>query len=193
MIAPGSWPASAVGDRLRRITGERTAVRRRIKLLLLTLVAASPAAVTAIAKPPPLLVWNASSSAPVGLYAVRRGAPPRRGDMVIAWAPGPARALAAARRYLPASVPLVKPVAAVSGERVCALGPTIFIDGRAVAKRLRSDPSGRPMPWWSGCRLLGRGELFLLSGNVPEAFDGRYFGITATRLVIGRTALLWRR
>jgi len=63
----------------------------------------------------------------------------------------------------------VKPVAAIAGDRVCALGRAILINDRLAAMRRRTDPSGRPMPWCTGCRLLGPGELFLLSGAVPEA------------------------
>jgi len=144
-------------------------------------------------KPPAIFLWNASASAPIGLYEIEHRAMVRRGDTVIAWAPAPARALASARRYLPATVPLVKPVAAIAGDRVCALGRAIMINGRLAAIRRWTDPSGRPMPWWTGCRLLGPGELFLLAAAVPEAFDGRYFGVTAGSLVIGRARLLWRR
>lgn len=187
------WPATAVGDRLRELARRRERKRRSSWLLVLAGVSAAPAAATAFVETPVLLVWNASASAPLGLYRVEHQAAARRGDIVIAWAPGPARALASARRYLPATVPLVKPVAAVEGDRVCALESRILLNGRALATRRRTDPSGRPMPWWEGCRRLGRGELFLLSGNVPEAFDGRYFGIVPASLVIGRARLLWPR
>lgn len=42
---------------------------------------------TLLIEPRPLLVWNASASAPVGLYAVGDAAPLARGDMVIARVP----------------------------------------------------------------------------------------------------------
>jgi len=191
--AAAPWPATVVGDRLRELAKARAAKRQRLGLLALAAISAAPAAGTAFVKPPAIFLWNASASAPIGLYEIERRATVRRGDTVIAWAPAPARALASARRYLPATVPLVKPVAAIAGDRVCALGRAILINGRLAAIRRRTDPSGRPMPWWTGCRLLGPGELFLLSGAVPEAFDGRYFGVTAGSLVIGRAGLLWRR
>ena len=140
----------------------------------------------------PLLLWNASASSPRGLYSVDAG-PPRKGEMAVAWAPPEARALAAMRHYLPATVPLVKRVAAVAPARVCASGRDIMIDGRPVARRRRSDGSRRPLPWWSGCRRLRAGELFLLSEGAPDAFDGRYFGPVPPSLVIGRAWLLWRR
>lgn len=142
--------------------------------------------------PSPRLLWNASASSPTGLYRVTPSAIIRRGDSVVAWAPEWARRLAAARGYLPVSVPLVKQVAAVAGDRLCASGTAIFINGRAAAMRRSRDPTGRPMPWWAGCHRLRPGELFLLNAKVPQAFDGRYFGVTSNRDVIGTARLLWR-
>jgi conjugative transfer signal peptidase TraF len=154
--------------------------------------AVSALAASALWKLPVLLVWNASASAPVGLYRLRAGADVRRGDLAVAWAPRWARKLAAARHYLPANVPLVKRVAAVHGDKVCAAGQSILINGRPVSSRQRSDAAGRPMPWWTGCRRLGRGEYFLLMDS-PGSFDGRYFGVTRTQELVGPAVLLWAR
>src|SRR3546814_13805309 len=107
--------------------------------------------------PAPRLVWNASASAPIGLYAVTPGAPVGPGDMVIARVPDPWRMLAARRHYIPANVPLVKHVAAAAGDEVCALGQEVFINGRLVAERRAVDAGDRPMPSWSGgVRQIGR-------------------------------------
>lgn len=146
-----------------------------------------------IALPPrPLLVWNASASAPVGLYAVTPPHDITVGDMVIARLAPPWRTFADARRYVPTAVPLVKRVAAAPGDTVCALGQEIFIDGQWRAKRRLSDGRGRTMPWWQGCTTLRDGALFLLTDN-PASFDGRYFGSTEHTDVIGRAQLLWSR
>lgn len=148
---------------------------------------------TTVWRLPPLLVWNATASSPIGLYRVSPARELRAGDMVIAWPPVAARELGAARRYLPRNVPLVKRVIAVGGSTVCAAGDAITVDGRLVARRRAADPSGRPMPWWRGCETLRRGDLFLLTPGVPEAFDGRYFGVTRRSLILGRAKLLWAR
>lgn len=163
--------------------------------LLAGLGAAALAALasTLVWTPRPALLWNASPSSPVGLYRVDDPRTVRTGDMVVAWPPMAARQLAARRLYLPLHVPLVKRVAAGAGDRVCARGEAIFIDGRAAASRRARDPRGRPLPWWSGCRRLGKAEVLLLSQGVARAFDGRYFGITQRRDIIGRATLLWPR
>lgn len=181
-----------VGEELRRIIAARRRRRRRVVIAALTACSAAPLAASALWKPPAVLVWNASASAPVGLYRVHADSPIRRGDMVVAWTPEPARSLAARRHYLPANVPLVKRVAAIAGDRVCAAGSAISFNGHRVAVRRDSDSHGRAMPRWSGCRDLRSGEHFLLMDN-PLSFDGRYFGMTRRGDILGRAELLWAR
>jgi conjugative transfer signal peptidase TraF len=124
---------------------------------------------------------------------LRGAGAPFRGDLVLARAPLWARKLAAERGYLPLNMPIVKRVAAVAGDVVCASGDTISIDGRPVAHRLTSDRMGRPLPQWDGCEILGSGEFFLLMADVPDSFDGRYFGVTERRNIISRLVPLWTR
>lgn len=181
-----------VGEELRRIIAGRRRRRRRLALAALIGCAAVPLILSIAWRPPVLFVWNASASAPIGLYRLRAEEPARRGDMVIAWTPRPARELAARRHYLPGNVPLVKRVAAAAGDRVCAVGRAISINGRPVAVRQRSDAAGRPMPWWSGCRQLRGQEYFLLMDSALS-FDGRYFGVTRSSDVLGRAELLWAK
>jgi conjugative transfer signal peptidase TraF len=153
--------------------------------------AAVPCAATVALSPPPLLLWNASASTPRGLYRVLPGARIHRGDSAIASLPERYRTLAARRGYLPLGVPLVKRVAAVPGDRICARGATISIDGKTAAIRKKLDARGRKLPASSGCAVLRSGE-YLLLGESPWSFDGRYFGPTRSTDIIGRAVLLWR-
>lgn len=150
-------------------------------------------ALSAMLQPRPLLVWNASASAPVGLYFIWPGGRPSQHDMVVARLASPWRDMAAQRHYLPENVPLVKRVAAVSGDLVCAAGNKVFVNGKLVAERLRRDPRARILPWWDGCHRLRDDELFLLMPGQKSSFDGRYFGVTRARDVLGTAWLLWRR
>ena len=183
-------PLFAWGDALSRKRVRRTRGRARATIIAAA-VASVPLLVTIAAMPVPRLVWNASASAPLGLYQVTPDAPVRSGDMVIAWVPEGARMLAARRRYLPANVPLVKRVAATSGDTVCAIGPVVSINGSPIAERRRFDGHGRVLPWWEGCVTLRAGELFLLMADAADSFDGRYFGPTGAQGVLGRARLLW--
>lgn len=151
------------------------------------------AGATLAAPPAPRLVWNASASAPIGLYGVSPGGRISRGATVIAWTPASYRHLAAIRRYIPENVPLVKRVAGMAGDRICALGNIITINGHAVAERRAVDAAGRAMPRWKGCLRLRQNQLFLLMAEVPGSFDGRYFGPTDKADVIGPASALWIR
>jgi len=171
---------------------DREAARLR-RWVLYWLIAFWVIVIQMVFPPAPRLVWNASASAPIGLYWVRPGAHVTKGDMVVARTPQPYRRLAAERRYLPENVPLVKRVAGTAGDRICAYGDTILINGHRAVARLSRDGQGRAMPWWQGCRTLGQGEYFLLMVDVAGSFDGRYFGITGKADIIGRAHLLWAR
>ena len=176
-------------DGLRLAIAARRGRRRRVAIAALAACSAMPLAATMMWKVPVLLVWNASSSAPLGLYRVHHGGSVRRGDLVVAWTPRTFRSLAARRRYLPANVPLVKRVAAVAGDDVCAAGRRVTLNGRLVAVRQESDSAGRPMPWWGGCQRLSSGEYLLLT-NSSLSFDGRYFGVTRRSDIVGRAGLV---
>lgn len=177
--------------RLRERLRARAARRHRRRLLVLAASAAAALALPTIWNAPVLLLWNATSSAPIGLYAIQHGAEARVGDMVAAFAPEPYRSLAARRAYVPADVPLVKLVAAVSGDRICASGKHILVARHVAAIRLRADSRGRALPWWNGCRRLGKGQVLLLSDN-PLSFDGRYFGPVKREALVGKAKLLWQ-
>lgn len=170
----------------------RSAVARVVPRALPLAALIAGLGATILLSPRPLLVWNVSASAPRGLYVVRPDAPVGLGDMVLAWAPDTARALAARRHYLPGNVPLIKRVAAGAGDRICGHGATITVNGVAVATRLRRDRQHRPLPAWLGCRTLGEGEYLLLMPNA-ESFDGRYFGPTTRRAILGKVTPLWTR
>lgn len=191
-MAERTGPSRAWGDKFRRILAARRRRRGRLRVAALAVCAALPLALSAIWAPPVLLVWNASASAPMGLYRLHLDHAPDRGEMVVARTPEPARSLAARRHYLPANVPLVKRVAARGGDRVCAARAAISINGSHAARRHRRDGAGRFMPWWSGCRRLEAGEYFLLMDD-PLSFDGRYFGVTRASDILGRAELLWAK
>ena len=181
-------PLIAWGNAIRsaRVRRERLHLRFALGVLGIAALGAT------IAVPPvPRLVWNASASAPVGLYVVSPGVPVAAGDMVVARTPEPWRGLAASRDYLPANVPLVKRVVAARGDRICARGEAVSINGVPAVTRRARDARGRILPWWEGCVRLGEGDAFLLMAGEAASFDGRYFGATRARDILGKAHLLW--
>jgi conjugative transfer signal peptidase TraF len=156
------------------------------------LLLASGIAVAALLVPvKPRLIWNATASAPIGFYWVSSRLDLARGDLVLAEPPRWVRPFAARRDYLPPHVPLVKRIAALSGDRVCAVANRIRINGRIVASQRERDARHRPLPLWHGCRTLRPDEVFLLMADVPASFDGRYFGPVTRQAILGTLRPLW--
>lgn len=164
---------------------------RRKSILALSLFAGIGLRLPELAEPLPLIVYNASASAPLGFYRVDTGKPITKGDLVLAHLPETAARFAADRGYAPLTVSVVKRVAALAGDLVCADSGIVVINDRVAADTLLIDREGRPLPAWHGCRVLAPGEVFLLTENIPASFDGRYFGPISSRAVIGKLVPLW--
>ncbi|HSV78956.1 MAG TPA: S26 family signal peptidase [Ramlibacter sp.] len=160
-------------------------------LMLCALVGIAAAAAPAVFRPAVRIVYNSSSSAPLGWYRVHSVTSLKVGDYVLATLPTAAAALAAQRDYLPVGVPIVKRVSAVASQHVCARDDALMIDGRPSGRILRSDRQGHPLPVWQQCRNLISGELFLLSTTNPASFDSRYFGPIRSFAVLGQAVPLW--
>ncbi len=143
-------------------------------------------AAIALTDPLPRVIWNASASAPLGLYRIRPDSDPPIGALVAVAPPERLGRWMAERGYLGPDMPLLKHVAAKTGQRVCRIGVTVSVDGRAVAIAQIRDRIGRPLPAWQGCRTLAAGELLLLNPDHPDSLDGRYFGPLPASTVLGR-------
>lgn len=140
----------------------------------------------AVFDPLPRVIWNASASAPLGLYRIQPDRDPQLGALVVARPPEPLGQWMAERGYLGEDVPLLKHVSAKAGQRVCRIGRVVSVDARPVAVALTRDRLGRPLPVWQGCRTLAAGELLLLNPAHSDSLDGRYFGPLRASAVLGR-------
>lgn len=163
----------------------------RSGILLTTSAATVGIALTAFIDVPKKLIWNASASVPLGLYAITAADQLSVGDRVAIDPPEPLATFLAERGYLPRGVPLLKTIAAAAGQRVCRIGGKIIIDGRAVGETRARDRLGRELPQWQGCRRISEGEFFLMNASVSDSFDGRYFGSTPATAIIGKALPLW--
>ena len=136
-------------------------------------------------------VWNVTASVPTGLYAIRSKTSLHVGERIAIDPPPEMRRLLATRGYLPTGVPLIKRIAAVSGQRVCRFGHGVTIDGEFAGAARARDRLCRPLPAWFGCRKLRSGELFVMNPAALGSFDGRYFGPLKLDSVIGRATPVW--
>lgn len=161
-------------------------------------IAAAAAALLAlglptVVRPAPLVLWNASASVPVGLYALRLAGSLTIGELVAVVPPPGLASFLAERGYLPLGVPLLKQVAALPGQIVCRIADTITVDGDAIGTVLARDHLGRPLPDWHGCVAVAEGQVFLMNRAAPASLDGRYFGALPAAVIIGRAVPLWTK
>lgn len=139
---------------------------------------------------PPWLIWNATASAPEGLYRLQPTHGLRTGDLVAVRPPEDLAAWLAQRDALPRGVLLIKRVAALAPTTVCRWDAQITIDGAPAAHARLADRQGRPLPRWRGCRRLGQADIFLLNA-AAGSLDGRYFGPLRREAVVGRVTPVW--
>ena len=163
----------------------------RQKILGAMLFGVSLIAFSSAAHPMPRLLWNASASVPIGLYAIHPAGGLTAGELLVVRPPAALAQFMAARRYLALGVPLIKHVAALPGQIVCRSGRKITVDCIAEAEALDRDARGRKLPVWQACRKIQSGEVFLMNAGVPDSFDSRYFGPVPDSTIIGSATPLW--
>ncbi|MEI9405153.1 S26 family signal peptidase [Mesorhizobium argentiipisi] len=163
----------------------------RSPIVLVTALATVGALCPVLEPVPPKFVWNASASAPIGLYRIDARGPFGAGDLVAVEPPETLATFLADRGYLPMHVLLLKHILAVPGQTVCRNKLTISIDGGAVGVALEQDRVARGLPTWQGCRRIPVDAVFLMNRQVRDSLDGRYFGLISTDHIIGRAVPLW--
>ena len=142
-------------------------------------------------EPSKTLIWNASASAPIGLYLIQSADDLDVTDLVAVVPPPLIAEFLSDRGYLPIGMPMMKRILALPGDTVCRHGLDIVAYGSTIGHARERDKAGRKMPVWQGCRRIGDDELFLMNFDVPDSVDGRYFGPFARTSVIGRALSVW--
>ena len=165
--------------------------RRRAAPVAAMLAGLGLIAVPAVAGWQPRIIWNASASVPLGLYVTAPADDIALGVLVLVRPPETLAAFLAERGYVARGVPLLKHVAALPPQVVCAEGTAITVDGETVAHRRMADRLGRVLPTWHGCHRLESGEVFLLNPAEPDSLDGRYFGPLPRTNIVARLRPVW--
>ena len=142
-------------------------------------------------RPPPILLWNASASVPVGLYSLEATDRRYLSELVAVLPPEPLASFLATGNYLPRGVPMLKHILALPGQTVCRDGLVVTIDMVAVGMARERDLRGRALPVWQGCRVVAQDALFLMNLRSADSLDGRYFGPLPLSAVIGRAHPVW--
>ncbi|MGD9921606.1 MAG: S26 family signal peptidase [Pseudorhodoplanes sp.] len=163
----------------------------RIAAVLATAFSTIALGTSIFVDPSKRLIWNASASAPIGLYFIQPADDLDVTDLVAVAAPPLIAEFLSDRGYLPLGMPMMKRVLALPGETVCRHGLDIIAYRSKIGHARERDKAGREMPVWQGCRRIGDEELFLMNFDVPDSVDGRYFGPFPRASIIGRAQPVW--
>lgn len=167
-------------------------MRSRTATILMTFAAVA-LVMSTMGEATPIYIWNASKSIPIGLYELQPASRLAVTDLVAVRPPEPLATFLDLNGYLPIGVPMLKRVLALPGQTVCRKGLTISVDAIDMGDALSRDSSGRPLPVWQGCRVVGADELFLMNWQSGDSLDGRYFGFVPNSSVIGKALPVWTR
>ena len=107
-----------------------------IGVLLAAVLGVGLITVSSWRRPSSKIIYNPSRSAPLGWYVVKPVAEVHRGDFVLVQLPAAIARLADERQYLPKTVPLLKNIGAVVGDRVCEQQGLVRINGVPIARAL---------------------------------------------------------
>jgi conjugative transfer signal peptidase TraF len=153
-------------------------------------VAALSVGLSALSRPAPRLIWNASASVPIGVYAVHSAGALHVNDLLVVMPPKSLATFLDERRYLPKGVRLLNHVLALLGQTVCRSDRTITADGVDMGQALARDHLSRPLRVWHGCRVVAGGDVLLMYRQSEASLGGRYFGPLPAPTVVGRAGPL---
>jgi conjugative transfer signal peptidase TraF len=145
---------------------------------------------------------NETPSAPMGLWRVTPVAGRLTRGAYVNFCPPdtPIFRLAKERGYLAKGAcvsglqPLLKPVAAIAGDRVVQDDQGFWVNGDLVSnsQAQSQDRLGRALPALSfKPAIVAEGEVWLLSGFYASSFDARYFGPVPTTTIKGAANPVW--
>lgn len=167
-------------------------MRRRKHVIGIGLLGIGLALFGAAFTPQDRLIWNRTGSAPKGLYWLS-DEPFTLGRWVVVSASSDDAQWAEEHGFVGRDWPLLKQVAGLPGDEICRTDTQILINGTVAGEARLRDSSGRDLPSWEGCVVLGQDQLFLMNAH-PDSLDGRYFGPVEIHDLVGvaRLILAWR-
>lgn len=162
-------------------------VRRRI---ILSLCPVALVAIIAEVSPYPVVLYNDTPSVAEGFWRAS-SASVQRGSVIAFHIPESARTFVKARlpRYL--REPILKPVVATSGAKVCGGKEGFYVNGERLGVPIAQDHAGKPVEPWTGCSTLTDGQVAVFSDRIPNSYDSRYYGPIPAGNIIATYRPLW--
>lgn len=139
----------------------------------------------------PRIVYNGTDSIPIGLYWISQNKIYSRNDLVIFKPDNEIKKIVLERNWLPENGYLMKPIAAIEGDKVCTDNAILTINQNTWGEVQTKDAMNRALPQIKFCRLLKKNEVFMAIKGKSNSFDSRYFGAIKTNQIEGKATPLW--
>ena len=137
------------------------------------------------------IVLNLTASAPRGLYRITPLTGLTPGKLVLFSLSTDTLTTFRDRSWFHPELPLLKPVGALPGDRVCMSDTSVTINGKRRGDIARVDSNSVPLPHARGCFFVDDGYFLPLSTYSDHSFDGRYFGEVSQSLIIGEATQIF--
>jgi len=74
--------------------------------------------------------------------------------------------------------PMMKPIAALPGDRMDLSAQGVRVNGRSIPRstQITADSGGRPLPSLADDEVVPAGAIWVVSSHNPRSYDSRYFG-----------------
>ena len=138
----------------------------------------------------PLIIYNATDSLPHGFYRVIKQEIYERGDLIVFPVPEEVRSLVLERGWLKPDSYLIKPLAAINGDKVWITCGQVFVNGKSFGAIKKQDKEGLPLPSLVIDGKLSPRKIAVLQRS-DDSFDSRYFGQIDESQIIGRAVPIW--
>ena len=134
-----------------------------------------------------LFYINLSASEPRGLYWIAPlGGELKLGERVFFEVPEAARPYVFGRQWLLPGALLLKEVGALPGDTYQVNDISFFINEVYIGPVSSVDRHGQPLPRLRGFFRVPDGYFLPISQQIPNSFDGRYFGAVPISLIRGK-------
>lgn len=134
----------------------------------------------------PTLLLNLSSSLPKGVYRVTPIKTLTLGEIVAFKPPRRVYRTLGKRLWLNEKHLFIKPVGALSGDKVCQIKNYIVINRTQRLRIAKSDSQGQKLPTLTGCMTVPALFFLPISTYSVNSFDGRYFGPIHRDTIVGK-------
>ena len=136
---------------------------------------------------------NLTLSEPRGIYQkIPFNGILKKGDLVIFQPPQAAKPYLYERKWSRPGTPLLKNVAALSGDTYQINEKAIFINEHYLGPIYHYDLQGLPLPKLRGSFTVKAGCFLPLSTYAKNSFDGRYFGEVAIKKILSKAKLIYK-